>query len=204
MMATNIVIVIHTFYVTAFIVGRLWWVGHEVDRFDSLEEAKRNRYRGAISAVAQSGVMSFAVTLVLIVGAGLKNIVMIVIVSHNTVPVNGIAATLLVLQLNAFQAQSHRNQGNQQPPLTTGTAFKFASRKTSPEWESVPNPVADASTSMGAYEYRSLTCPTVDEETSTPVRVALVQRETNHSDQSATPTIPPENGLGSITSLPPS
>ncbi|KAG9006442.1 hypothetical protein FRB94_000680 [Tulasnella sp. JGI-2019a] len=203
-MATNVVVMLYTTYNTVFIAGRLWWVGKAANRFIPAEEVKRNRYRGAISAVAQSGVMYLAVTIVLIVAAATQNIITIVIVGHIAVVINGIAATLLVLQLNTFQAQMHRTQGHQPPPLATGATFKFASNRTSPEEEPAPTSAVDAVTSMGAYEYPSVPCPAADEDTSNPVRVTFAQGETSLSDQSATPTIPEEKGIDMATSSAPS
>ncbi|KAG9001936.1 hypothetical protein FRB93_011908 [Tulasnella sp. JGI-2019a] len=180
MMATNVVVMLYTTYNTVFIAGRLWWVGKAANRFIPAEEVKRNRYRGAISAVAQSGVMYLAVTIVLIVAAATQN------------------------QLNTFQAQMHRTQGHQPPPLATGATFKFASNRTSPEEEPAPTSAVDAVTSMGAYEYPSVPCPAADEDTSNPVRVTFAQGETSLSDQSATPTIPEEKGIDMATSSAPS
>ncbi|KAG9014761.1 hypothetical protein FRB94_010608 [Tulasnella sp. JGI-2019a] len=123
---------------------------------------------------------------------------------HIAVVINGIAATLLVLQLNAFQTQMHRTQGLQPPPVTTGTTFKFARNGTSPEEEPAPSSAVNAVTSMGAYEYPSVPYPAADEQTSVPIRVTFVQRETNHSDQSARPTTPEEKGIDIATSSAPS
>ncbi|KAG9006689.1 hypothetical protein FRB94_014154 [Tulasnella sp. JGI-2019a] len=138
-------IFLYTFYTTALIAGRLWWVGREVNKFTSPEEAKKNRYVGAIAALVQSGVIYLTMVILLLIAVLTMNDTMMVVLNPISAIINGISSTLLVLQLNMFQEYTvQRNMDG--PPLTTGASIKFAKPGTSSEipgeWAPTHSPVA--------------------------------------------------------------
>ncbi|KAG9007641.1 hypothetical protein FRB94_014159 [Tulasnella sp. JGI-2019a] len=123
-------VLLYTLYTTVLIAGRLWWAGRESRKFGSLEDARGNRYQGAITALVQSGVL-YLITMLLMLSALLTtNIVTISVVIEISASVNGILATLLVLQLNLYQEHTLKSDADG-APLTTGATFKFAGLETS-------------------------------------------------------------------------
>ncbi|KAG9024463.1 hypothetical protein FRB95_011461 [Tulasnella sp. JGI-2019a] len=102
-MAVQGVVIVYTCYMTIFIAGRLWWVGNAVKQITSPEQPRKNRYSGAIYALIQSGVMQSVTRILVIIAAATVNLTMTPIVGRIAVQVNGISATLLVLQLDLFQ-----------------------------------------------------------------------------------------------------
>ncbi|KAG9002386.1 hypothetical protein FRB93_011503 [Tulasnella sp. JGI-2019a] len=122
-MAAQGVVIVYTCYMTIFIAGRLWWVGNAVKQITSPEQPRKNRYSGAIYALIQSGVMQSVTRILVIIAAATVNLTMTPIVGRIAVQVNGISATLLVLQLDLFQKKARHLES---PPLTTGPTFKFA------------------------------------------------------------------------------
>ncbi|KAG9006426.1 hypothetical protein FRB94_000664 [Tulasnella sp. JGI-2019a] len=117
----------YTVYITVFIAGRLWWVGNATNNSLTLtpEEEKRNRYQGAINALVQSGVIYSVTMVVSIISVALLNTVMITVLGCIAAPLNGISATLLVLQLNMYQDQTKRDEDSKRP-LSTGASIQFA------------------------------------------------------------------------------
>ncbi|KAG9007639.1 hypothetical protein FRB94_014157 [Tulasnella sp. JGI-2019a] len=116
---------LYTLYNTVLIAGRLWWAGRESNKFVPPEEAKRNRYGGAIAALVQSGVIYLTTTVLMLIAFLAYKMVMISVVNQISAIVNGISATLLVLQLNLFQEHTLKRDA-EGPPLSTGATFKFA------------------------------------------------------------------------------
>ncbi|KAG9001525.1 hypothetical protein FRB94_004676 [Tulasnella sp. JGI-2019a] len=189
--AVQSVIVTYTCYITAFIASRLWSVGHAVDKVASLETPKGNRYLGAISALIQTGFIQAATRTVTIIIA-VVNYSLVPTLGRFTVPLNGISATLLVLQLNMFQQKA---QDHGAPPLTTGATFKFAGQEGSSLSESGERPrppVARrrrASMSMAVYQSRG---SVTDTQASGPLLVMFSQHKRSQlptPDSSAISTV---------------
>ncbi|KAG9007638.1 hypothetical protein FRB94_014156 [Tulasnella sp. JGI-2019a] len=137
-------VLLYTLYNTILIAGRIAWIGHQSNKLASRKEAKGNRYRGAIAALVQSGVV-YLVTILLFLGAlATMNIVMISVANKIAMIINGISVTLLVLQLNLFQERTLKREIDG-PPLTTGATFKFARVGMPPvtpgEWSSTQSSV---------------------------------------------------------------
>ncbi|KAG8990521.1 hypothetical protein FRB94_005188 [Tulasnella sp. JGI-2019a] len=173
--AMQSVVVVYTCYITAFIAGRLWSVGDAVNKITSLEEPRRNRYSRAISALIETGFIQVTTRIVTIIIAAVEPS-LLPTTGRITVPLNGISATLLVLQLNMFQK---RTRDSEAPPLTTGASFKFAGQKSSSSSESGGWPQTSivrrgrASTSMAVYQpYVSAT----DTQASGRLRVTFAER----------------------------
>ncbi|KAG9001941.1 hypothetical protein FRB94_000674 [Tulasnella sp. JGI-2019a] len=151
--AAHSVVIAYTCYITIFIVGRLWWVGREANKIESPDRPKPNRYSGAISALIQSGGMYSATMVLTIIAAVKMDFTMILIVDRIAASVNGISATLLVLQLDMFQKQT----GDRDPPLTTGATINFAVQEGSSFSGASLGPVPRrrrASMSMAVYRPR--------------------------------------------------
>ncbi|KAG8981528.1 hypothetical protein FRB94_008952 [Tulasnella sp. JGI-2019a] len=72
--------------------------------------------------------MQVAMRVLAIVAGATGNLIMTPIVGRIAAPVNGISATLLVLQLNIFQRQG---QDHGTLPLATGPTFQFAAQERS-------------------------------------------------------------------------
>ncbi|KAG9023220.1 hypothetical protein FRB95_013404 [Tulasnella sp. JGI-2019a] len=112
----------HTAYITICITGRLWWVGNATNK---LYGKRRNRYQGAINAIAQNGVI-YVVSMVLsIITGAIVNSVMVVVVRRINPSMNGISATLLVLELNMYQDRTQREEDSNLPTIT-GASIHFA------------------------------------------------------------------------------
>ncbi|KAG9023197.1 hypothetical protein FRB95_013415, partial [Tulasnella sp. JGI-2019a] len=92
-----VTVLLYTSYTTVLIAGRLLWAARESRKFAPLEEARGNRYRGAITALVQSGVTYLIMMLLMLSALLSTNIVMISVVIEISASVNGILATLLVL-----------------------------------------------------------------------------------------------------------
>ncbi|KAG9036961.1 hypothetical protein FRB95_007524 [Tulasnella sp. JGI-2019a] len=119
------VVLTYTFYITTFIVGRLWWVGSEVNKFSTTNGKRRNGYQGAINAIAQSGMIySVSMTLALI-SAAIGNVSMIMVIGCISPSLNGISATLLILELNMYQDRTKRDEDSNLPAVT-GASIHFA------------------------------------------------------------------------------
>ncbi|KAG9001943.1 hypothetical protein FRB93_011915 [Tulasnella sp. JGI-2019a] len=132
----------YTSYITIFIAGRLWWVGSAANKFLTPEEKKRNRYQGAINALVQSGVIYSITAVLTIISVAIGNVMMIIVLGCISPVLNGISATLLVLQLNMYQGQTKRDEDSNLP-LTTGASFRFAAQQgasssSDPEWAQSP------------------------------------------------------------------
>ncbi|KAG9000718.1 hypothetical protein FRB94_005185 [Tulasnella sp. JGI-2019a] len=94
-----------------------------------------------------------------------------------TIPLNGISATLLVLQLNAFHERTGDSEG---PPLSTGATFKFVGQEGSSSSESRERPRTplvrrhQPSTSMAIYQpHESIT----DVQASSRLHVTFAERK---------------------------
>ncbi|KAG9006428.1 hypothetical protein FRB94_000666 [Tulasnella sp. JGI-2019a] len=110
----------HTAYITICITGRLWRVGNATNK---LYRKRRNRYQGAINAIAQNGVI-YVVSMVLSIITGAIS-VMVVVVGRINPSMNGISATLLVLEPNMYQDRTQREEDSN-PPAITGASIHFA------------------------------------------------------------------------------
>ncbi|KAG9001946.1 hypothetical protein FRB93_011918 [Tulasnella sp. JGI-2019a] len=135
-----IVVLTYTAYMTIFIAGRLWWVGSAVNRLSTLEEKKGHGYQGAINAIIQSGAIYFIATALTIAAAATLNTLMLTILGTINPPLNGICATVLVLQLKLYQNRAKRVEDSS--PMT-GATIQFAnlqgtSSSMSAEWTQSP------------------------------------------------------------------
>ncbi|KAG9000723.1 hypothetical protein FRB94_005190 [Tulasnella sp. JGI-2019a] len=190
-LASQCGIVAYTCYITAFISGRLWSVGHAVDKIASPETPHTNRYLGAISALIQTGAIQMATRIVTIIVAA-RNYSIVPALGRFVVPMNGISATLLVFQLNAFQQKARDQEAR---PLTTGATFKFAGQEgsSSSEGGEQPRPTVArrrrVSTSMAVYQSRG---SVADVEASGPLLVKFSQHKSSqlpNPDGGITPTV---------------
>ncbi|KAG9024988.1 hypothetical protein FRB95_010820 [Tulasnella sp. JGI-2019a] len=179
------------------IAGRLWWVGRATDRCMTPEESKKNRYRGAIAAIVQSGAVYSSVMAVSIISVAISNIAMIMVLGCVAGSLNGICATLLVLQLDLFQEESRRLGANKEP-LTTGPAIEFAPQQgTSSSVEGDWPPLYTTQrrpASKAAYQPHGSIVKDVEyQPESAPLRVALTLRSTDarlNPDNSAAASTP--------------
>ncbi|KAG9006429.1 hypothetical protein FRB94_000667 [Tulasnella sp. JGI-2019a] len=112
-------------YITLFITGRLWWVGSATNKLSATDGKRRNRYQGAINAIAQNGVIYFVSMLLSIISGAIVNIVMMVVAGRINPSLNGISATLLVLELNMYQDRTQREEDSNLPTIT-GASIHFA------------------------------------------------------------------------------
>ncbi|KAG9033643.1 hypothetical protein FRB95_014531 [Tulasnella sp. JGI-2019a] len=172
-----VTVLLYTTYTTVFIAGRLWWAGRESKKFGSLEEARGNRYRGAIAALVQSGVLNLITLLVVPITLLTKNAVAISVANEVCAVGSSISATLLVLQLNLFQLKRDVDG----PPLTTGATFKFAdlgpSSMISEESLARSSVVVRRRASMSMVEGQDSN-PSKDEKGSIPLRMTFTQHDT--------------------------
>ncbi|KAG9009887.1 hypothetical protein FRB94_011333 [Tulasnella sp. JGI-2019a] len=140
---------LNTVYVTSFIIGRLWCVGNATQKFAPPQDAKKNRYQGAINALVQSGATHLTAIIVYIVALSSKSIVFQAAVQNVTMDANSIASTLLILQLELFQQGAQRSNAEGQA-LATGATIKFATpRRTETGWSTAP--ATRLRTSMPTY-----------------------------------------------------
>ncbi|KAG9006435.1 hypothetical protein FRB94_000673 [Tulasnella sp. JGI-2019a] len=185
------VVVAYTSYITVFIAIRLWWVGRAADRAILFETPRGNRYAGAISALIQSGVMQSATRIITICIAVGVNYSLVPTVGRIAVPINGISATLLFLQLDMFQQQK---RDSDTPTLSTGVTVKFAGQEGSSDGPFAPvaRRQRRASTSILYQRHESFN-DTGEMHLSSPIHVASTQHSArlSPSDHSATTTILP-------------
>ncbi|KAG9036957.1 hypothetical protein FRB95_007520 [Tulasnella sp. JGI-2019a] len=185
------VVVAYTSYITVFIAIRLWWVGRAADRAILFETPRGNRYAGAISALIQSGVMQSATRIITICIAVGVNYSLVPTVGRIAVPINGISATLLFLQLDMFQQQK---RDSDTPTLSTGATVKFAGQEGSSDGPFAPvaRRQRRASTSILYQRHESFN-DTGEMHLSSPIHVASTQHSArlSPSDHSATTTILP-------------
>ncbi|KAG9000361.1 hypothetical protein FRB93_012755 [Tulasnella sp. JGI-2019a] len=149
------IVIAHTTYITLFIIGRLWWVGRAANRnrIVSLEEVKRNRYYGAINALAQSGAIYLTAMLLAIISMTSTDVTFKNVIRNVSALANSIATTLLFLQLNLFQEEARR--GGVSP--ATSPTFKFATQGTSPSGaggSSSTSEIRRRRASMPTYSHR--------------------------------------------------
>ncbi|KAG9024991.1 hypothetical protein FRB95_010823 [Tulasnella sp. JGI-2019a] len=165
------------------IAGRLWWVGRTANRFMAPEEVKKNRYRGVITAIVQSGSIHSSVMAVSIVSIAISNVAMIRVLGCIARSLNGICATLLVLQLDLFQEESWRLGANKEP-LTTRPAIVFAPRQRTSssvegDWPSL-HITKRRPASTAAYQHHDSIVKDVEYQPEfTPLHGALTLRSTD-------------------------
>ncbi|KAG8992905.1 hypothetical protein FRB94_011197 [Tulasnella sp. JGI-2019a] len=199
------IIIVHTTYITLFIIGRLWWVGRAANRnkIMSPEEVKRNRYYGAINALAQSGAIYLVAMLLAIISMTSTNFIFKAVIRNVDALASSIATTLLFLQLNLFQGEVRHGDA---PPMTSPT-FKFATRQgtsLSGEIESSPtSEIRRRRASMPTYPHRDsgrdVTClplaalpqPGAENQSQTNGRAgtSCLDVEQLHKDRESTATI---------------
>ncbi|KAG8981529.1 hypothetical protein FRB94_008953 [Tulasnella sp. JGI-2019a] len=199
--------IMYTTYITVFIAGRLWWVGRARNKMLSFEDARRNRYSRAISALVQSGTMQVTMRISTITAEATGNLTVIPLVGRISASFYGISATLLVWQLSIFQKQT---QDHDAPPLTTGATMQFvrqarSSSSSGGELHLAPVPRRRrASTSAAVHPHYS----TKDTQTSGYLRVAFTPHNVDGlplSDNSTSTILPTKkNGReGAATSTGP-
>ncbi|KAG8990522.1 hypothetical protein FRB94_005187 [Tulasnella sp. JGI-2019a] len=171
------VVIVYTCYITAFIAGRLWSVGDAVNKMASPETPRGNRYFGTICALTETGFIQVTTRIATIVFSVVDSN-LVPTTGMITVPLNGISATLLVLQLNTFQKSTGDSEG---PSLTTGASFKFVGQEGSSSSKSGERPQAQppvvrrrrASTSMDVYQLRE---SATEMQASSHLRVTFAER----------------------------
>ncbi|KAG9008755.1 hypothetical protein FRB94_012979 [Tulasnella sp. JGI-2019a] len=96
-MAVLGIVIVHTSYITLFIVGRLWSVGSAANRFVSPQEVKKNRYQEAINALIQSGAIYLVAMLLCICALASERVIFIAAVRGVAADANSISSILLFL-----------------------------------------------------------------------------------------------------------
>ncbi|KAG9023221.1 hypothetical protein FRB95_013405 [Tulasnella sp. JGI-2019a] len=174
---------------TIFIAGRLWWVGSAVNRLSTLEEKRGHGYQGAINAIVQSGAVYFIATALTIAAAATLNTLMLTILGTINPPLNGICATLLVLQLKLYQTRAKRVEDSS--PIT-GATIQFAnlqgtSSSMSAEWTQSPV-VQRRRASIATCQYRE--CCKDAADAAGQLLVTIPTSATTTNNQICVPTLP--------------
>ncbi|KAG8994034.1 hypothetical protein FRB93_001704 [Tulasnella sp. JGI-2019a] len=178
-MAVLGIVIVHTSYITLFIVGRLWSVGSAANRFVSPQEVKKNRYQEAINALIQSGAIYLVTMLLCICALASERVIFIAAVRGVAADANSISSILLFLQLDLFQERTQHAHVHE-PPLTTGATVEFANQETTSMGERGWSRVSAARlrrTSMPAYLHHDIDEGVTYLPTSAPILVTLAQRK---------------------------